>query len=202
MTFVLSTLQLVKGDYIEFYVGSSDASYSVVGFIGTNDSQSFFEVSQILGNQTIGMDEAVACCYTTNAGQSFPDSTDADVIYEDKVFDTHNAYNTTTGVYTVPVAGVYLTQAKISFAASSGTWGLGEAGNIYIYVNGVLSSNAFLRMEVTVAGTFVANIPSTFYSGNFSRGDLIKINAGQNTASTQALSTSSFVNIVSIQRIK
>ena len=202
MTFVLSTLQLVKNDYIEFYVGSSDASYSVVGFTGTNDSQSFFEVSQILGNQTIGMDEAVACCYTTNAGQSFTDSVDADVLYEDRVFDTHNAYNTTTGVYTVPVAGVYLIQAKISFAASSGTWGLGEVGNIYIYVNGVLSSNAFLRMEATVALTFVANIPSTFYSGSFVKGDTIKVNAGQNTASTQTLSVSSFVNIVSIQRIK
>jgi len=202
MTFVLSTLQLVKGDYLEFYVGSSDASYSVVGFEGINDTQSFFEVSQILGNQTIGMDEVVACCYTTNAGQSFLDNTSADVLYEDKVFDTHDAYNTATGVYTVPAAGVYLIQAKISFAASSGTWGLAETANIYIYINGTLSSNAFIRMQATVAGTFVANVPSTFYSGNFVAGDLIKINAGQNTASTQTLQTSSYVNIVSIQRIK
>ena len=41
----------------------------------------------------------------TSTGQSVVNNTD--LLFSDLDFDTHNAYNTSTGVYTVPVSGIY-----------------------------------------------------------------------------------------------
>ena len=53
-------------------------------------------------------------------------------IYTTKVFDTGNRYNTATGLYTCPVAGLYMVRASLSFTASAASQTL----NCGINVNG------------------------------------------------------------------
>ena len=200
MTFVLSTLQLVKGDYIEFYIGSSDASYSVVGFTGTNDSQSFFEVSQILGNQTIGMDEAVACSYTTDAAQSMANLAETTILFEDKVFDTHGAYNTATGVYTVPVAGLY-SFSMIGTYGASNTWAIGESAAGIITINGTTKAYNDLVMIASSASSVTVTF-TVIFSATLAQGALIIFKGYQSSGGALTLLASGNGNSMSIQRIK
>ena len=57
------------------------------------------------------------------------------LIYDTKTFDPGNCYNTATGLYTCPVAGVYLIKAQWSIAGTSGT-----QVNMYTVHNGVLTA--------------------------------------------------------------
>jgi hypothetical protein len=56
-------------------------------------------------------------------------------IYDTKVagFDPGNNYNTSTGMYTCPIAGLYLVKAQISIGATA----TGQAINAQVYQNGV-----------------------------------------------------------------
>lgn len=49
----------------------------------------------------------VAARYTTDSGQSIPFNTTTTILFEDKDYDTHDAYNPLTGIYTVPLTGKY-----------------------------------------------------------------------------------------------
>ena len=51
----------------------------------------------------------VAARYTSNNGQAV--TLDTAVKYEDLGYDTHNAYDVATGIYTVAVSGVYSIKA-------------------------------------------------------------------------------------------
>jgi len=60
------------------------------------------------------------------------------IIYESVVYDTNNAYNSNTGIYTVPISGTYLVDACLSVASGNNAPGLN--GNLYIAINGPCSN--------------------------------------------------------------
>lgn len=92
-----------KGDIITVK-GSSSVSSTMNG--GASDN--FFTISKVSTPAQIAPTEFVGCSYTSDAGTSIPDVTVTTLKYEDRLYDSHNAYNTTTGEYTVPVTGKYL----------------------------------------------------------------------------------------------
>lgn len=134
--YLSATINCVKGDVITVSVTSgSDSSYNV-----DSGQSSYFAGFKNGSNQQIIASELVACSYNTNAAQSIGTSMTT-VIFEDRVFDTHNAYNTSTGIYSVPVSGKYNLNSMVSIITTfaSGT----DEFDLALYKNG----SQFLRLQ-------------------------------------------------------
>lgn len=70
----------------------------------------------------------IACSYTKAAAQSTTSAVQATVLFDTKRFDTHNAFNTGTGIFTVPAPGIYEVTAFVQWASHT-------SGLDYIGVN-------------------------------------------------------------------
>ncbi len=77
------------------------------------------QIYRLSGPSVIAASETVAARYGDISNSIGTGATTA--FYSTKVYDTHNAYNTTTGVYTVPVSGKYRVGAKMASIAQSPT---------------------------------------------------------------------------------
>jgi hypothetical protein len=192
------TFPLVKGDYVDIAL-IGDASYNVIG--GDGSSSAIFEGFKIQGNQTIGMDEFVGATYETNAGLSVLNNTLTTILYEDKIDDSHSAYNTSTGEYTIPVAGRYLINAKMLYDNAT-AWAVSETAQIRVYVNGVEKSTSTYELPSTPGTNIQVNPTVTFYQANFSRGDIVTIRTNQTSGATQTVRNYAPFNTFSIARIK
>lgn len=121
-------VSLVAGDLITVFSNNAGA----VTYQGTSQSTSL-SVKRLSGPATIAASESVNCRYsnsTTSVTSSY-----APVIFSSKVYDTHGAYNTSTGSYTIPVSGKYA--IKSTFQASSITLNsTGQNLQISVYKNG------------------------------------------------------------------
>jgi hypothetical protein len=178
----------VKGDYFEIFHNASVSSGQF-----EIDGASKFSGELILGNQTIGMDEVVAARYTSNSGQAMGTSL-TDLEFEDKTYDTHNAYNISTGIYTIPVAGYYRVNA--SFLIDSVTLATTAGLAIGIVVNGTLQKNSIVRGSGGATSFYV----ETSDLLNLVAGDQLKIQ-GLNSNST-AMNTVTAYNVFNINRTK
>lgn len=67
-------------------------------------------ISRISGPSAIAATETVAARYYKSTSTTLSGLTT--IIYDTKVYDTHSAMNTSTGVYTVPTMGLYRVTAK------------------------------------------------------------------------------------------
>lgn len=139
-----TTLQLTKGSTLQFTCGSSIA-HAILG--GGSAISPFLNIAKRSSPQTIAASEVVACRYLSDAAQSIPSGADTTVIYEDRVYDTHSAYNPSTGIFTAPQSGYYNFEAGVLYAQQ--TWtvntfiflgvdfiGVGTSGMSYIVIDG------------------------------------------------------------------
>lgn len=193
-----ATVELNKGDYVEVF-NAGDASYTIIG--GDSADASMFEGFKINNPAQIAPDEVVACAYETNAGQTISTATTTTVIFEDKIFDTHGAMNSGTGIYTVPVSGVYHITAQARFQSATG-WAAGELTNGFININSVERVRTANELVVGSGGNSEVYVPLTVGTFSLSKGDTINFQIRQNSGGSISLSTSNTSNIITIQRIK
>lgn len=178
------------GDYFEMYFkNDSGSNASVTGK---------FYAQKLQGPQTISATETIVASYGVGSGQTL---TAAAIIKGDtKVVDTHGAYNTATGVYTVPAAGLYrISHTFFSITATS-------AWNVQIRKN----TSTLLTSTDTIpqynGGTSIVNnrsmnAPLTPYIGYFNAGDTIDFyNSG--AIATGNLYANAASNYFTIERIK
>lgn len=85
---------------------------------------------KIASPQTALETETVAAKYSEATAFSIG-STESNIKYTDKSYDTHNAYDVSTGEYTVPVSGYYMINASVSKSSATS---LSTAQNINIDV--------------------------------------------------------------------
>lgn len=178
---------LKAGDQISIREGLS-------GTIAADNGQ-IFSVSRISGPQAIAASESVNAGYSTAAGQSIPTSVNTPVLYGTKGWDSHNAYNTATGIYTAPTAGKYHIDAMVEYAAhnpASGTYVM------VIYKNGVVHKSG-----AKVTGFNVIQQWGCAISCDVSllQGETIQILTYQITGASRTLAANTEYNFFNIARI-
>lgn len=142
--------------------------------------------------QTLAGGEEVAARYTSDSGQAVSNSF-ATIIYEDRNYDTHNAYNVANGQYTTPMNGKYTVSAK--YTTASVPWTAGQNVRIAFYVNGTIVSRFD---QVTIAATLNYPCPPATDTITLNKGDILTIRAENSTSASMA--TAVGLNTFSIVR--
>lgn len=108
-----ATYYMSAGDYFTVRAYSEGASNSF-GTLGVN----FMSVIRASGAAQIQASESVNMRYNGITTTTIAATGYNNLVYSTKVYDSHNAYNAATGVYTCPVAGVYQIGGSVQGASN------------------------------------------------------------------------------------
>lgn len=109
-----TSIYLAKGDYVDVRVENNRAGGATS--LVADAAYNYVNILEIAGStQTIGSNSIVHMEYTSNTTTTVNTSVTVKP-FEDKVSDTHNAYNTSTGLFTVPISGYYQISATVRTA--------------------------------------------------------------------------------------
>ena len=174
-------IQLSAGDVVTIVPDTSATAGATVGFLF---------VERLSGPAVINAVESVNARYSDTSGQAI--GTSAAVFkFGTKTFDSHNAYNTSTGLYTVPVSGKYRASAKWATTTIAN-----DVAYVYIYLNGSLYS----AFHVNQQGATAVYTPTTISDDiSCNTGDTIAIYAASSAATTATTQTG--YNTFAIERI-
>lgn len=183
------------GDTLEAAV-YQDAGVSLNLLAGC--AMSIFRLS---GPSVIASTESVNMKATQSAGQTIPNgNVDTTIIFGTKTYDTHNAYNATTGIYTVPVSGKYTIKGKLGI--NSTAWVQGDAVGVRIWYGPTGAVNDYtydLTCEVNITIRKAVYWSNTF---NANAGDQIRITLNSTRAGGSiVLPASATENFLLIERI-
>jgi hypothetical protein len=126
----------------------------------------------------------VNASYYSTSGQAFNNGPTT-ALFATKLADSHGAYNTGTGVYTIPETGTY----TISCMMNVGGGAAASATQIKTYVR-VDSTTNYLLGAVTANGSTGPYFPGGTLSMYLAKGQTIDIRIQTTTAGTQTQSTS------------
>lgn len=178
-------LDLTSGDVIKIQSQSStDTSYSLVA----NSSASYFYIERTTGTSTTASTESVnmlATSSTTSLDTSTPT-----IVNGTKVYDSHGAYNTSTGIYTCPISGRY--QISVGLRTNAVVIGVGGIQEIYVKHNS--DSNIPLFRSYWSSSTYQIMLNGT-YAFNCLAGDTLKSLSYQNATVSLDGSTANFIEI-------
>jgi hypothetical protein len=144
-------LRLNSGDFVELFLTTS-ANHSVNN-ITVAAFGSHFAVQRLSGTSVPLPGEKIVVAATADATvQTLTSGAATPIVYQTKTEDTHNAYNNTTGTFTVPVAGVYTVSASTQIITTA----TNQNHITQIWVNGVVTRIGSSLIPTT-ASTSVAN---------------------------------------------
>jgi hypothetical protein len=139
---------------------------------GTASSSTFLRGDQTYAAPGGSVFGSVGFAAYLSSALNLSDFTTTDVPFQTEMLDTNNAYNTSTGIFTVPVAGKYFFGTTIMFSDTQGNMSDMQA---YIAIAG--SGDDINRAESTSnATTFTLNTLNwTGVSPSLSVNDTVKI---------------------------
>lgn len=148
-----------KGDMVSGTIAELVYSSAVGGWVLLSGPRIS---SQIKGFKVMGLNSA-----------TLPSGVTTSVLFKQKAFDTDNAYSLATGIYTVPMAGVYLISTNYWFAD------IPESTYLFIMKNGqaIAETSANTRGRVISAST----------AEKCEAGDRLAINVQQLSGATMTL---------------
>jgi hypothetical protein len=147
-------------------------------------------ISADLGNRE------VAARYTRDSIQSIGASSTVVILFDDVDKDTHNAYNTSTGIYTVPESGWYDINAKITVGLNVVA---GNRFSIRVYIDNTITEESI--HEFLTTNTAVSHTSETATKLYLEKDQEVDIRAVNNTANSTDLSTAAYYNTFAITKI-
>ena len=171
----------------------SNSAGSTILYYSASTYRTTWSVTRLSGPSAIAASETIAMRYTDSSGGAIGTSL-AVYKFQIKDFDTHSAYSTSTGLYTVPISGKYQIAAAMQTAAIA--FSITQAVYFYVYKNG----SAYGVLGQTIGnGTSNTWIISGSDTVQCNAGDTISIYIGATVATTA--NTASTANHISIVRI-
>lgn len=188
------TIQCVAGDVIKvkaFQSSGGSLAYEVAQTTNLN-------ISRLSGPSAIAASESINMRYNNSAGTSVSNVGFNIVTFANKDFDSHNSYNTSSGVYTAPVSGKYRCSCTITFAAA--TYAVGDQVGVAVYKNGaVFAYGTFYTVEVAGSTTTSAIVSTTV---NCVAGDTLDFRVqNTRTAGATSLNSSGAANHIELERV-
>jgi len=164
----------------------------------TSNASLHFE--RISGPATIAASESVNCLYESDTARSISHSaaTTGQFLMEDKIFDSHGSYSTTTAIFTSPVSGKYRVGAMVALAANA-SWDRNETLEIYLYKNGSLN-RVMGGLYAQVVNTLIMETVGTTIVACLA-GDTLEVRIFQNSGGAISTDATPQRNWVSYERI-
>lgn len=105
----------------DVYLNAGDTVIFIGNQSGAAQSPTYYDasISRISGPSVVAANEVVMASYSLASTQSTTTAVEAVVILLTKNTDTHNAYNTSTGLFTCPSSGKYLIAGSVAFVGSA-----------------------------------------------------------------------------------
>jgi len=167
--------------------------------LGNTDAHRIF-IAKRSSPQTILETETVAARYTSNTSTSIPHNTATTIPFEDIDYNTHgSSYDTSTGIYTVPVSGKY--QINNTNSIIIGTTTANTMYDSYIDVEGTVVASDRFELD-TSSAINVTRTMSNSVAVNLTKGQEVKVRIIQTASSPETLEGTSSRNTFSIARIK
>lgn len=169
--------------------------------LNTNGDECKVTIERISGPSVIAANESVNATYKSSASTSISNATVTDLIYATKIFDSHNAYNTSTGIYTAPISGKYtiIGCASLSYTASSliatQFVEINKNSGAEEFVGSITNINSTNNVQTQPVGSTVSAIVS------LNAGDTIKIQVYHSSGASRPLNGDARQAWFSIARI-
>lgn len=186
-----SIVQMSAGDYLEVFLVNPEATArNTIADASIN----FVTFEKLTGPSAIAASETVAIKYYDNAGTTINTSNNTKP-FATKVYDTHNAFVGSTGIFTAPIAGKYAFSVK---HISSTALAANDQWNFFAYKN-----SAVIVATDVKAGTGATNtFNSVHITGDIDllAGETLQFNS-HTALGTLSLTSTSGYNQVSIHRV-
>jgi hypothetical protein len=191
-------INMIAGD--TFYATIRQSNAAARNIIGGAGRITSISIKRLSGPSVIAATETVACTATQNTGQSISNNTITTIVYNAKLYDTHNMVNTSTGAITIPVSGKYRVSAKALWSAFS--WSTGQTSTILLQKNasGTLVLGRVDELETSAALTRFANLSGSC-TISCNAGDILTIAIDHTTGATRTLHNDATHIYVSIERV-
>lgn len=184
---------LKTDDYVELYISTNGSSTIQAG-----NANTFASLVMRQGPSQIMASESVSCRYKSTSGQSIPNAAGTTYIYETKDWDSHNAYNPSTGIYTAPAPGEYEVNAKNLFTTGGG-WSSGELADMSLVKNAASTASLDVRMSDATHSNYV-QVKGTG-KVMLLAGETAKIALFQNSGASLSVTTNALDNWLEINRV-
>jgi len=139
----------------------------------------------------------IAARATINTAPSVPNNSDFQVMFNTKIFDTHNSYSTSTGLFTCPESGKY--RITCAHQLQNANWDLGERFFIKLLKN----ASTQYRLDLVFANTSASYALASSGSGILEcvAGDELRIDINQDSGAAVNLSADVNSNWISFEKV-
>jgi hypothetical protein len=181
------TLSVDSRDWAGAGINTISAAGLVISYTTSEDSN---------GIQGFAFDTTVAASYTDTSGQAVVSNTQ--ILWNNKVYDTHNMYDSATGRFTIPMSGTYLLTVSTTTDSVAATVGNDYRVDLQNFTTAQLRRCG--NRDFAYAATARAYSSSCTFIYKINKGDQIRAIWAESLPAVN-LSTNAEQNTIAIQRI-
>lgn len=191
------SIELVAGDYIDIFV---DHARTGGNFQLLNSAlYNHITISKRSGSSGVGAEPRVIAARYGGTVTDLANAVSEEILFSTKAYDTHNAYNTATGEYTIPVPGWYKFFAQIGFASHT-PGGETSSYQVNLDVDGAGEYNVGSAQALFIGAATSKLIQST---GDLylTAGQKVRVIGYHNTGATRTLINNAQFTYLTVEKI-